>query len=599
MEQLLYFTRRLQSLAGPILYFNLIGMVLISLFEGVGILLLVPLINLSGLVEVDSQTTPALSWLSRLFGSLPRSYSLVIILSVFILIIVGQSFFQRKQTILNVKIQQGYIRHLREDIYKSLLQTNWEFFLNKRKSDLINLMTNEITLVSAGTNLFLQLLTSIVFTLIQLGIAFLLSIQLTLSVLIFGIGIILFSRRFINKSNVLGKETYQLTQAYTAGITDHFNGIKDIKSNMLEGIHIRLFNDLSEKMEKNRIELIKVNTISQFIYKVISAILIAFFMFFSIKIVNAKPAQLMLIVVIFSRLWPRFSGLQSNLEQLGSIIPSFNALLELQSKCKQFKEFDEFAHNHIEPFRIEKHIECKNVYFRYNSNQPVYALENINLIVPANKMTAIVGRSGAGKSTLIDLLMGLNCPESGQVLIDGNPLDTENLHSLRKSISYVPQDPFLFNGSIRENMFIIDPKTSEKEIWEALKFAAAENFVRNLPNGLDTLIGDRGVKLSGGERQRLVLARAVLRKPSILILDEATSALDTENETRIQEAIEELKGTMTVIVIAHRLSTIRNADQVVVLDEGKIIQNGQFNQLANEKRGLFSNLLEKQMGVSV
>lgn len=143
---------------------------------------------------------------------------------------------------------------------------------------------------------------------------------------------------------------------------------------------------------------------------------------------------------------------------------------------------------------------------------------------------------------------------------------------------------------------LIHPEATEQQMWEALQFAAADDFVEKLPQQLDTIIGDRGIRLSGGERQRLVLARAILRKPSILILDEATSSLDTENESKIQEALERLKGKMTIIVIAHRLSTIRNADQVVVLDKGEIIQKGEFGQLASDKNGVFKNLLKKQMG---
>jgi ABC-type multidrug transport system fused ATPase/permease subunit len=599
MKYVFYFTKRIHSLSGRILYFNLIGMVLISLFEGVGILLLIPLINLSGIIDVNSKSAPTISWLSTFFHSFPKTLSLFLILGAFIILIILQSFFQRKQSILNMKIQQGFIRYLREDIYKSLLQANWAFFLNKRKSDIINLMTNEIMLVSAGTSMFLQFLTSIVFTLIQLGIAFWLSPQLTVFVLLFGIAIIFFSRKFINKSNKLGKETYELTQRYIAGITDHFNGIKDIKSNMLEETHLKWFRGLSENMEENRIQLAKLNTISQFVYKIVSAFLIAIFMFFSIKMFQAQPAQLMLIIIIFSRLWPRFSGIQSNLEQLGSIIPSFKALIELQNQCNESKELNERELHLVKPTVLKVGLECINVSFRYNLDEPAYALQNIDLQVPANQMTAIVGRSGAGKSTLIDLIMGLNRPETGEVLIDGKILAKDNLLVLRRSISYVPQDPFLFNATIKENLLIIDQNANEEQIWEALEFAAAADFVRKLPNGLNTLIGDRGIKLSGGERQRMVLARAILRKPSILVLDEATSALDTENESKIQEALERLKGTMTILVIAHRLSTIRNADQVIVLDKGEIIQQGQFSQLASEKRGVFSSLLRKQMGVSV
>ncbi|MEH7096695.1 ABC transporter ATP-binding protein [Neobacillus vireti] len=599
MKQVFYFTKQIHSFTGKILYFNLIGMVLISLFEGIGIVLLIPLINISGIFNVDSNSSSILFWISQHFQKIPKSYSLTLILIFYFLLIVGHSLFQRQQTILNIRIQQGFIRQLREETYKLILQASWSFFLNKRKSDLINLMTTEISRVNAGTNMFLQFLTSLVFTFVQLGIAFWLSSKMTILVLFFGTGIIFFSRKFINKSSSLGNETYELTTRFMAGITDQFNGIKDIKSNMLEQIHISWFRDISKKMELNIIDLVKLNTISQLVYKLVSALLIVVFMFFSIKMFQVHPAQLILIIMIFSRLWPRFSGLQANLEQLGAITPAFNALIDLQKLCLESKELHEDDFSKVNTIQIRNGIKCRNVNFRYNRNEPNYALKNINLTIPSFKMTAIVGRSGAGKSTLIDLIMGLNQPETGEVLIDDDMLTGENLHSLRRSISYVPQDPFLFNATIRENLLIINQNATDEQIWEALKFAAADDFVRNLSNGLETLIGDRGIKLSGGERQRLVLARAILRKPAILVLDEATSALDTENESRIQGAIENLKGKMTVIVIAHRLSTIRNADQVIVLEHGKIIQQGQFTQLAAEKKGMFNSLLKKQMEVSV
>ncbi len=596
MKQIFYFTKQIHSFAGKILYLNLIGMVLISLFEGVGILLLIPFINLSGVANVRSSSTSAFSWI---FSYFPQTVMLLFILGVYVLLIVGQSFLQRKQMILNVKIQQGFIRHLREETYKLLLQANWGFYIQNRKSDIINLMTNEITRVSAGTNIFLQFLTSIVFAAVQLGIAFWLSTKLTLFVLFFGIVILFLLRKFVKKSNSIGKETYELSQLFQAGITDHFNGIKEIKSNMLEEAHFSWFRELNQKMELNIIKLVKLNTISQFTYKAVSAFLIAIFLFFSIRMLQAQPTQLILITMIFSRLWPRFSGIQANLEQLGSLAPSFKALLDMQNQCLHAQELVGVNANNVQSLSIKQGIECRDVNFRYDPNNFVYALQNIHVTIPANAMTAIVGRSGAGKSTFIDLVMGLNRPETGEVLLDGQPLTNENLLALRKSISYVPQDPFLFNATIRENLVKVNEKASDEHIWHALEFSAAAEFVKELPQGLDTLIGDRGIKLSGGERQRLVLARAVLRNPSILVLDEATSALDTENESKIQEALDTLKGKMTIIVIAHRLSTIRNADQVIVLEQGEIIQQGQFHQLAAERKGLFRQLLNKQLEVSV
>lgn len=574
-------------------------MIIISLLEGVGIFLLIPLIGVTGILNTDSEEVPFFSWINEIFLGIPETISLFLILGIYVLIMVGQSYFKRNQTILGVKIQQGFISHLREETYRSLLQANWEFYLKKRKSDIINLMANEIFRVSAGTHLFFQLLSSITFTIIQIIFAFYLSIKMTSFILFFGIILIFFSRKFVKKSQSLGKEALHLTQIYLAGITDHFNGIKDIKSNSLEITHINWFFSISKKMERNMVEITKVNSTSQMTFKIVSSLLIAVFVFFSIKMFMAQPAQLMLIMVIFSRLWPRFTSIQSNLEQIGSMLPSFKALSDLQNECRDARELYESDYKNIMPIEIKRGLDCRNVYFSYDQNESTYALKNISIHIPSNRMTAIVGRSGAGKSTLIDLLMGLNQPDRGEVSIDDIPLTSDHLLSLRKSISYIPQDPFLFNATIRENLMIIDPHASDQSIWESLEFAAADVFVSKLPQGLDTLIGDRGVRLSGGERQRLVLARAILRKPAILVLDEATSALDTENEAKIQAAIERLKGTMTIIVIAHRLSTIRNADQVLVMDQGEIIQVGEYNQLASEKRGMFSNLLGTQIESSV
>ncbi len=594
MNELFYFFKRLYTLSGKILYVNVIGMVLIGIFEGVGIFLLIPLIGLTGIVDVGYDYS-GINWIHNIFKDMPQMLGLIIVLGAYALLIIAQSYFQRNQSILNTKIQQHFIRHLREETYKSILQAKWSFFLKKKKTDLINLISVELNRVAGGTSLFLQFISSLIFTFIQLCLAFWLSASMTISLLILGALLLFFSKTFVKKSNIYGEETMVLSKEFIGGVTDHFNGIKEIKSNNLEENHIKWFYNISGKIERNIINIVKLNTLSQFVYKIISAFLIITFVFLAIKVLNTQPAQLMLIIVIFSRLWPRLAGIQSNLEQLSSILPSFKAFQDLQSECKRAKELDDENSKIIEPIRITNGIECVNVSFKYQ-NQSYHALKNINLYIPAKCMTAIVGPSGAGKSTLIDILMGLNKPVQGHVLIDGNLLSNDNLLSLRSSISYVPQDPFLFNTSIRENMLIVQTKATESQIWEALEFAAAD-FVKNLPNGLDTMIGDRGIRLSGGERQRIVLARAILREPSVLVLDEATSALDTENEVKVQEAIERLKGKMTIIVIAHRLSTIRNADQVIVLEEGRIVQQGDFHELAKDKKDVFGKLLEKQVEV--
>ncbi|PGB66450.1 ABC transporter ATP-binding protein [Bacillus toyonensis] len=597
MNYIIYFMKKLYSSAGKILYVNLFGMVLISLLEGIGIILLLPMISMTGIINTGEETS-FIAPVYKILQNFPKTTSLISILGIYVLIVLSQNILQRNITLRDARTQQVFVRKLRVETYSMILKAKWRFFLEKRRTNLINILTTELARVSYGINLILQLLATILFTFIQVGLAFLLSPQVTVFVLGFGLLFLVASRVFIKKARILGGKTSELAKDYLSGITDHFNGIKDIKSNTLEGSRLDWFQSITKKMSSEQMEYMRIRSNSQLFYKISMAILIAFFIFLSVNMFQAQTAQLLLIILIFSRLWPRFMTIQSNLEQLAASIPAFKSLWELQQECNEAVEMqDIYMQKHIKPICIKQGIECKDVSFRYNKQEALYALQNINVQIPINSMTAIVGHSGAGKSTLIDVLMGLIQPEKGQVLIDGIPLTTDNLLSLRRAISYVPQDPFLFNASIRENLMMIDSNVNEEQIWAALEFAAATEFVRMLPNGLDTLIGDRGVRLSGGERQRLVLARAILRKPSILVLDEATSALDTENEVKIHSAIERLKGTMTIVVIAHRLSTIRNADQVIVLGKGEIVQKGEFNQLAKERKGVFRNLLGSQMEV--
>lgn len=600
MEYLFSLFRRLYALSGKKLYINLLGMVIVSFLQGMEIFLLIPMISASGVIDVNAGTGSVLPVFNFL-GSFPKELGLPFILGIFLLLVLCQNLLQRNINRQNAKLHQGFVLHLRLEVYRAILQSNWDFFIKKRKSDLINLLTTELGRVSGGLAVFLHLLTYLIFTFIQIGLALWLSVKLTIFVLISGFGLAVLNKRFVKKAKALGKLTSELSQSYLASITDQLNGIKEIKSNTLEETRLTWLASLTRKMENEQNEYVNLRTNSEFSSKITSAALIALCILLSVKVLHAQPQQLLLIVLIFSRLWPRFSGIQADVEQIASSIPAFRTLAALEKECEEARELKEGEkfNNSIRSVDVEQGIECRNIYFRYNPKESRYALEDVTIRVPANCMTAIVGRSGAGKSTLVDILMGLIQPENGQVLIDGNPLSGEKILGLRGAISYVPQDPFLFNASIRENLLLVEPGATEAAIWEALDFSVSAEFVKRLPQGLDTVIGDRGVRLSGGERQRLVLARAILRRPSILVLDEATSSLDTENEIKIQEVLDKIKGGMTIIVIAHRLSTIRNADQVIVLDQGKVIQKGGFGQLVQEKRGLFSNLLGNQAEISL
>ncbi|WP_219837793.1 ABC transporter ATP-binding protein [Paenibacillus sp. R14(2021)] len=599
MKHLLRYINKLREYAGIKLYVNLIGMTVISFLEGIGIFLLIPALGLIGIFHMDTGGIPFVSGLVEPLKAIPEGARLAVLLGGFTLLITGQALMQRKQTNLNLEIQHGFIRYLREDIYRGLLQANWAFFLKNRSSDFTHIMTNELLRVSMSTYLALRLSTTLLFTAVQIGFALWLSVKLTAMVLICGLAVAVYSSKFIKQSKNIGDQTSELAQQYIGGMTDHFGGMKDIKSNMTEAHHLSWFRALCGQMEHNLVHFGRTQSASQFVYKVASVVLISLFVYLSLEAFRVPAENLVLIIVIFSRLWPKFSTLQANWEQIAQSLPAFKSLTDLERECAAAKELDSFndAVSKGKPLRMAEGIECRGISYRYDNSGSSYALHNVSLSVPVNSMTAIVGKSGAGKSTLIDILIGLIKPEEGEVLVDGVRLANDDGFSLRRSVSYVSQDPFLFHASIRENLLIAAPEADEDQMWEALRFSASDEFVRILPQGLDTVLGDRGVRLSGGERQRIVLARAILRKPSILILDEATSALDSENEAKIQHALDRLKGKTTIIVIAHRLSTIRNADQVLVLDNGKVIQRGGYQQLSADTKGTFSKLLEFQAGV--
>jgi len=568
---------------------------MISLIEGAGIYMLVPMLSVVGGFSFDISGIPLLNRLAEQAERIADAYRLPLILLIYAALIVSQALLVRMQQNQNSRINQGFIAALRMDIYRQLLASKWHFFVKKRKSDFNHILTTELARAAAGTVQIMNFLTSVVFTVIQITVALMLSPALTFLVLFCGAVFLFFSRHFVKRAKLLGGRMTDLSKGYFAAVSDSFNGIKDIKSNQLETTHMNWFGKLNRQMEENGNLFTRNQSLSQFYYKVTSVFLIVAFVIISYEVLHAKTEQLVIIILIFTRLWPRFTALQNSVEQMMSAVPAYRGLIELQQECAEAREgLVDPTKAREEAFLLRNSIVFQDVSFRFNRDEPQFALADINLKIPVNRTTAIVGRSGAGKSTLIDILTGLFQPETGTVLVDGAPLTGEILSAFRKSISYVPQDPFLFNASIRDNLMMVAPEAGEEELWEALSFAAAIDFVQKLPQGIDTLLGDRGVRLSGGERQRIVLARAILRKPSVLVLDEATSALDNENEYRIQNALDRLKGSLTIIVIAHRLTSIHNADQVIVLDKGTIIQQGEYRQLSSEKRGLFSQLLSRQ-----
>jgi len=322
------------------------------------------------------------------------------------------------------------------------------------------------------------------------------------------------------------------------------------------------------------------------LYRPFSVLMIVIALFTARKF-NVPLSEIMVLLIALLQVAICISNLTMRKNSLENFFPSYEQIKNLRERARQLKQksgtrqFTGFNH----ALRIEE------LTFAYSAHEPV--LVNINASIPKGKMVAFVGESGAGKSTFIDMIMGFNQPSSGRLIFDNVPLTDFDICSYRHRVGYVPQDSVLFNMTIRDNLLWAYEGASDEEIIHACCQANANEFIRRLPKGYNTLVGDRGVRLSGGQVQRIALARAILRKPELLILDEATSSLDTYSERLIQQAIENIAKETTVIVIAHRLSTIVNANYIYLFKEGCIVEEGTYTELLKMK-GHFNRMTQLQ-----
>ena len=410
-----------------------------------------------------------------------------------------------------------------------------------------------------------------------------------------GGGVFLALRPRLTRARARGRQTTQLGGRLYAAISEHLAGMKISKSFGAETRNLRHFNrtigDLRAVSLDYRIE----QADTRLWFALGSVTVFSVVMYVAVEVLRVPGAELVILMLLFSRMMPRVSGLMQSYQQVTHMVPAFESYRDWMTRAEVEAEAYGKSAETRAPRSFSRDIRLSRVSFRYRETPAEPVLRDVDLCIEANRTTAIVGPSGAGKSTLADVLMGLLTPDSGVMRVDGEPLTGESLPAWRLNIGYVPQDTFLFHDTVRANLCWVRPAATEDDVWNALETAAADEFVRRLPTGLDTEIGDRCVRLSGGERQRLALARAraLIVTPGLLILDEATSHLDTENEHRIQTAIEGLHGRLTVVVIAHRLSTVRNADQIVVMERGSVVETGSWDVL-NDRMGRFSELVRAQ-----
>ena len=563
-----------------------------SAVEGIGLLVLAPLLQLVG---VDAQQGPlsgVVSAFAAAFRVAGLRATLGNVLLLYVVITVLQSLLQRRQAVLGAVVQHQVVTALRTRLYRAVAGMRWIDFARTRSSDYTQALTEEVDRVGTATSHLIDLLVTGITAVVYLALAWRVSPSMTALVLTSGAALALLMRGRIGEAHSGGKDLSNSWSRLYAAISEHLGSLKIAKGYGAIARHSEMFAHAST--EVGEISVANVRSYSRVRQRlsVGSAVMLAVVVYVSYAVLAISTAQLLLLLFLFARLTPRLVGLYERAHALAATLPAFIAVTEIERRSLAAAE-PTAARRY--PIELTDRIDLQDVSFKYDAGttRPP-AVQNATFTLAAGATTAIVGPSGSGKTTLADLIMGLLAPSDGAILVDGVHLGPERLDAWREQIGYVAQEPFLLHDTVRANLLWARPEATEDELWQALASASADVFVSALPDGLDTLVGDRGVLMSGGERQRLSLARALLRRPRLLILDEATSSLDSENEARIQDAIDQLHRRVTIVIITHRLSTIRNADVIHVMAGGQLAESGSWHELFAMRSGRFRALCRAQ-----
>lgn len=527
---------------------------------------------------------------SHFSGEDPK-LALIFVISSIIVLFFLKNFFNYLAMFFITFLRNGVLTSLRENLYKKIISMPLPFFSEKKKGDIISRITTDILEIQHSFLSILELIIreplTIFFTLIAM---FLISYKLTVFVLFF-IPISGFIIALIGKSLKATSTLVQTEQAEFLSITEEtLQGLKVIKGFVSELFFIDKFKKSNNKFYKYSNRLINRQNLASPISEFLGISVIGALLWYGGQLVlvdlELKPAAFLTYMgLAYGVLTPAkaISKASYSIKKGNAAAERVLEILESESSIKEIK-------NPINKQSFDSEIIFKNVSFKYDQES---VLNNINFKIQKGQTIAIVGQSGSGKSTIANLIPRFYDVCSGEILIDGINIKDLYKSELRKLMGLVSQESILFNDSISNNIKLSNSKVNLKEIEESAKIANANEFIEKFENGYDLNVGDGGGKLSGGQKQRISIARAVLSNPPIMILDEATSSLDSESEKLVQDALENLMKNRTSIIIAHRLSTIQKADIILVINEGKIAEQGKHEELIKEN-GIYSKLIKLQ-----
>lgn len=505
-------------------------------------------------------------------------------------VIAGVFTFLMRQTLINVS---RYIEYdLKNEVYQQYQRLSLNFYKSNRTGDLMNRISEDVTKVRMYTGPAIMYTVNMV-TLFIVALIYMISVapKLTLYTMLplpFLSFIIYKLSKIINKRSTIVQEYLSNLSTYTQ---ESFSGISIIKAYGIEDENNITFNTLSEKSKEKQIDLTKIQALffpSMILLIGVSNVLVAYIG--GMQYINGEIKDIGTIaeflIYVNMLTWP--------VATVGWVTDLVQQAEASQKRINEFlKQEPEIKNNTTTPTKIEGNIDFNDVTFIYPDTN-ITALNHISFSIKKGETLAVLGKTGSGKSTILDLIGRLYDVQTGEISIDGNTIDQVNLKSLRDSIGYVPQDAFLFSDTIENNIMFGKEDATEAEVVEAAKNAYVHKNIKKFTNGYKTKLGERGITLSGGQKQRISIARALIKAPEIMLFDDCLSAVDTETEEKILNSLRKVSKGKTTIIVSHRVSSAKHADKIIVLDEGKIVQNGTHEQLINTE-GYYKELYQKQL----
>ena len=553
---------------------GLMILVLVTAFvEGLGIGFLVPILETID-VQGDSATQSQVSgYLSGFYERLGVSFTLAPIMIGAFALFVLQAIFKYLAETQTIRIAAQFNAEMRTRIFDGLVNADLGYHHKHKGGDFVNSLINECNRYQGAFLHSMRLITAAFEATVYLALAIYLSWELVLAAGAMMGGIVFVIKSEFTRASRYGGDLTSANKMLSTTALERLSGIRILKAFNLEGLSSSAFRGHAFELLRVSYAVAKSQARLDGLFRLgmMGGLLLSVYV--AISYIDMPIPTLLTFVFILYRFYPRVGAINKAFHQLTFSISGVDNVMMLIRET----ESPSIRSGTKMPSPLQHEIRFERLVFGYDGEPPV--LNDVSFSLSAGETTAVVGSSGAGKTTIVNLVMRFYDPTSGSILVDGIDLRELDLHTWRSSIALVNQDIFLFNDTVSSNIAMGKLGATEQEIVEASRQAYADEFINKLPDGYETVIGDRGVRLSGGQRQRIALARAIVRDPQILILDEATSELDSRSEQLIRQAVEELGTTRTVITVAHRLSTIRHADKIIVLDEGKLVEEGSHDEL--------------------